>query len=268
MEDVYAETERLDQTRNQVRFQRAARDREGIGHDDIRGGRHAPRDTGDERAMPGVGRDRLRTVRSQGGQGIRVANDPGQPWVRCRVGQQPGIGHVDQYPGTAVALAHRGAGLDVVVHFLRFRGRAATRVACDGQDVIRHGDSPAELPVYIAERADHGGPLATRYLTERDKDHARDDTLEPVRLIPPQVGLSRLLQDLQHLPEVLLAHQELVLGVHVLDRAVGGDDNSDVGSSVVGRGKGIDDELNPIGDPGFQLVSPTAWFGHDALRKV
>ena len=149
-----------------------------------------------------------------------------------RVRQQPGVGYVDQYPGTAVARAHRGAGLDFVVHFLRFRGRAGTHFRCGGQDLIRRRDSRAELPVNLAERFGHG---ELRF-AQVEKDCARDDTPDSIGLIPLLAGLILVglipLQDLQHAPEVVIADKELTFGVHVADPAIGGND-SDLDPFVV-----------------------------------
>jgi hypothetical protein len=130
--------------------------------------------------------------------------------------------------------------------------------------VIWRRDSHTELPVDLAEGANHGGLLTVRRPNEGKKDHAGDDTPEPAGVIPLQVGLTRLLQDLQDAPEMLFADQDLVLGIHVADPAVDGGNDSDVRSCVA---KGSDYVINVIEDLGFQIVSPAVRFGHDALRK-
>ena len=142
VEDVHAVAERVDQPRHEVRFQRAARDRESIRHDDVRLGRHAPRHPGDERAVPGVGRDRLRPLPGSCPGRSPTAPRPatGGRAPRPRAGRCRPCRSVRPAPPSSVA--HRRVRLDPVVHLLRFGGRAGTRLAArDRQDVIRRRDA-------------------------------------------------------------------------------------------------------------------------------
>src|ERR1700730_10764977 len=100
------------------------------------------------------------------------------------VPQQPGVGQVNQYPGATVARAYRGKGLDAVVHFLRFGGRAGAALARDGQDMVGRCDSPAELLVDRIERVER------QDFGQAEKDDALDDKLDPVFVIPYLLGVS------------------------------------------------------------------------------
>ncbi len=62
VEDVHPEAEGRFEPRHEIRFQLAARDRERVGHDDVRGRRHAPHNARDERAVTGVGRNTRRVA--------------------------------------------------------------------------------------------------------------------------------------------------------------------------------------------------------------
>ncbi len=96
-----------------------------------------------------------------------------------RVPQQPRVGQVDQHPGAAFALAHRGVGLDVVVHLLRFCGRAGSALTpCDGQDMVGRCVSPSKFLVNRVEHLERGN------FAQGEKDNSLNDRLDPVRLIP------------------------------------------------------------------------------------
>jgi hypothetical protein len=69
-------------------------------------------------------------------------------------------------------------------------------------------------------------------------------------------------QDFPDAPEVTIADEELIFGVHVVDAAVAGNyPDLDTGGQVGG-----DDVVDLVGDPGFQPVFPAARFSHAALH--
>jgi hypothetical protein len=117
-------------------------------------------------------------------------------------------------------------------------------------------------------------------MAQGEKNYPRDNTLDAGGLLRLRSGpfcllaaltllsaaLVTLPEDLQNAPEVLITDQELAFGVQVANPVVGGND-SDLGPSVGSLSEGADHELNLVGDPGFQLVSPTVRLGHDALRR-
>lgn len=103
-----------------------------------------------------------------------------------RIGQQAGVGYVDEYPGTAIAWAHGGIRLDPGVHFLGFRRRTrAGFPRCDGHHMIRRRASLAELLVDLAE---HVGHIESRP-AEVEQDYVPDDPPDSVGVISPQLGL-------------------------------------------------------------------------------
>jgi hypothetical protein len=125
--------------------------------------------------------------------------------------------------------------------------------------MIRRRDSRAELSVDHPEHIGHG----ERYVTQVEKDHARDDALWLAGLWRFRAGLllfraelrlpGDLLQDLLHAREVLIADKELSFGVHIADAAVRGNDLDlcPVAVEFPVFTKGFDYVINLIKDPGF-----------------
>ncbi len=124
--------------------------------------------------------------------------------------------------------------------------------------MIRSRGSLAEQLVDPLERVGHGG---VRF-AQGQADNARGDAPDPVGIIPDPAGVilrragpAGRLQDLQHAPEVLIAHQDLPLGVQVPDPAVGGLE-PDPGPAAGRVAECGDDVPDFIGDPRLQIFFP------------
>jgi hypothetical protein len=84
------------------------------------------------------------------------------------------------------------------------------------------------------------------------EDHTRDDGPDPVAISPYPGPLIRGLEDLQHALEILIADQDLVFGVHVVEPAIIGGDGYDLFWSVrrLGLAKVVFYEFDLVGDLG------------------
>lgn len=223
---------------DQMGFQRAPRDLEDVGHEEVRGRRHAAGDPGDERAVPFVRFDLVPAAEVfqlvQGSphpfqprvDGAIVGNHP----VRMRrrtvvldllagVREQPRVGNEDGDSRAAVLVSDRREGFDAVVDLLGLGGRTRADVAIgDGDHVIGRGVTGADRPVDAVERLEHRDPVAVFPPRKEQDDDPVDQRLDGSRAsgrVPdvqqPQLGL---VQDLQHLLEIVLLDENLSAGVH------------------------------------------------------
>jgi hypothetical protein len=241
--------EPLVQLRDEIRFQRAARDVEDAPDHDVRAGRHAADDPRDERAVPPVRQDRAV------GKDRRVVVPLHMLQPRAAghgVPDDPGVRHVNPHAMAGVSRADRRIGFRVV-HLLGFGGRTARRMPLrGGHHVIQRRESRAEFVFDASEQEMRVALVTLRAIgAQVDGDDAPGDLPDldiPDFVLPEYVQHASLpvgvldpleAADPLYPAEVLLAGQDPVPGVHIGDAAVLGGYADDID---VALGECVDDD--------------------------